>query len=110
MTAGAVADGVGAHLIDNTGTPVDALSTITANPSGNTVTLGNGAALSPPTAFTNSGTIILTGNSSITVAGFQPYQQSTGTTNLSSAGSTLEAGDVNISGGTLSGIGSVLGV
>ena len=105
--------GVGKHLEDSTSGNTDALTTLTSNASGNTMTLASGALLAPPPGsdFTNGGTINLTGTATIDVDPAKSYIQATNgaVTNLSSASAALTAGTVAVSRGRLGGIGTVNG-
>ena len=99
-------NGGAAALIQDT-SGVDALVNLATNQS--SLTVRNRTQTVKP--FTNSGTVTVgPGGSASTLASTGAYTQSGGSTILADAASTLQtggSGNVNINGGTLSGIGSV---
>jgi PEP-CTERM motif len=86
--------------LSNTGT-INLAGNITANSTGRATVTVNGQA-------SNAGTVNIPTNTSVTVTGTgNAYTQTAGFTNLS--GGTLAAPNVNITGGTLHGMGTVAG-
>lgn len=97
--SGQITDGVGG---------TDAAGTLAANGAGSTITVQNPMTLAQN--FVNQGTIDIQGSGTLSVSGGKTYEQQTGVTKLSGAGSTLTlTGGMTVTGGTLQGIGTVDG-
>ena len=98
--------GSGGQITDGVGGP-DAVTTLTGNGAGSTITVQNPMSLTQD--FVNQGTIDIQGSAILSVAAGKTYtQQAGGVTKLSQAGAHLTVpGGVTLTGGTLQGIGSV---
>ncbi len=97
-------DGASAVVRDDSGlTPLDDLNTITSNGG---VTLRNGQSVTTPGPLTTAGEVTVGATSSLTSTGL--YLQTKGTTTLEDASATLAAtgSRVEVSAGTLAGVGT----
>lgn len=110
LSTGVRFNGQNAHLQDSTSGNADALTTLSSNAAGNTIALSGNVQLAPVgTDFQNNGTVTLSGTASVVVAAGKSYIQAANgaVTNLTTAGSSLTAGNLILTNGKLGGIGTV---